>query len=234
MFSPKIKVNGVFVGFSTSSESAFPKKAFDAPQKFCRKATNLRVGYSNEASRTKNQTGEKILKIIFALSFCLLFCPIIFGQSVETDSENSVAEISLARDDGKGNASEGDAAATSVFATTDVPLHCSLRLVSTKAVNVKMNIVAVSGASNLKAGKNVVTASYKTNGKQNGVGFEASPAGDVWVAGKYRVDILLDGRLAKSLDFEMQKSAKEIETEKFRTPIKPKATAKQKRKSRKG
>ncbi len=90
-----------------------------------------------------------------------------------------------------------------------------------------MNFVAVK-AGGLKPETKVVMVSYKTNGKHNVVNFNASPE-TVWAAGAYRVDILIDGKLAKGLEFEIKKSPKEITKEKQPLPkIKPKVKAKQK------
>ena len=139
------------------------------------------------------------MKIILLLLLCFFFGFSVFGQAESDDSEVTVEKISLARDDGNGKIGEE----TTVFFTTDIPIYCSVELSSTKSVAVKMNFVAVE-VNGLKSGKNIVTISYKTNGKQNLVNFNASPA-DVWAAGKYRVDILLDGKLAESQNFEIQK-----------------------------
>ena len=114
--------------------------------------------------------------------------------------------------------------------TTDVPIHCFVQLSSAKSVLVKMNFVAVK-AVGLKSETKVVTVSYKTNGKQNAVTFNASPE-TIWAAGAYRADVLVDGKLAKSLEFEIKKSPKEISKEKQPQP-KTKSQPKAKQKSRK-
>ncbi len=160
------------------------------------------------------------MKIIFTLLLGFLFCLNTFAQSEE--NEIGVGEISLARDDGQGKPGEK---ATN-FTSTEVPIYCLIELKSTKATTVKMNFVAAR-AQGLTANKTIVTVSYKTNGKQNGVTFTASPNENVWAAGKYRVDILLDGKPAKSLEFEIRKSQAEIKTNK-QTPPKPKSKIKQK------
>lgn len=166
------------------------------------------------------------MKIIFLLLLCFFFSFSIRGQSETDNTEVGVEKISLARDDGKGNIGEE----TTIFFTTDIPIYCSVSLSSTISVAVKMNFVVVE-ANGLKSGKTIVTVSYKTNGKQNEVNFNASP-GDVWVAGKYRVDILLDGKLAESLNFEIQNAASKAKTEKTVQP-KPKSPNKNGRKTRK-
>lgn len=169
------------------------------------------------------------MKIIYALIFCALFAPNVFAQTDET--EIGVEEIQLARAVGtNGELSEP----TTIFTTTDVPIYCSIKFgASGKAAAVKMNFVAVS-ASGLKPNSVVVSVNYKTNGKETGVNFEASPGAKVWAAGKYRVDILFDGKASKSLGFEIQKSAGETAKEKPSAP-KPKTPtpAKQRQKPRK-
>jgi len=154
------------------------------------------------------------MKIFLAIFLCLFFGFNVFGQADQSESnkELAVEEISLARDDGHGKA--GDAA--NVFTTTDVPIHCFIGLNSMKAAAVKMNFVAVK-ADGLRPETKIVTVSYKTNGKQDGVNFNASPE-TIWAAGKYRIDIFLDGKLVKSLEFEIKKSTKEIVKDKQPQP----------------
>lgn len=168
------------------------------------------------------------MKIFLAVFLCLFFGFKVFAQAdaSENKEEIGVEEISLARDDGSGKAG----ATTNSFVTTDVPIHCFVRLGSTRTVSVKMNFVAVK-ADSLKPESNVVTVSYKTNGTQNGINFNASPA-TIWAAGIYRIDVLIDGRRAKSLDFEIKKSLKEVVREKQFLP-KSKPPSKSKQKTRK-
>jgi hypothetical protein len=168
------------------------------------------------------------MKVFLTVFLCLFFG---FNVSAQADSSEDnekigVEEISLARDDGSGKPGE----AASVFITTDVPIHCFVQLASAKSVLVKMNLVAVK-AGGLKPETKVVTVNYKTNGKGNVVNFNASPE-TVWAAGAYRIDILLDGKLAKSLEFEIRKSSKEVSKEK-QSPMKIKPLPKTKQKSRK-
>lgn len=172
------------------------------------------------------------MKIFLAIFFCLYVNLNASGQAApgenkrEIKEETGVEEISLARDDGSGK----PGAAIDLFVTTDVPIHCFVRLNSTETVSVKMNFVAVK-ADGLKPESNVVTVNYKTNGTQNGINFNASPA-TIWAAGTYRIDILIDGRRAKSLNFEIKKSLKEIVREK-QSPPKSKTPPKAKQKARK-
>ncbi len=154
------------------------------------------------------------MKIFLTVFLCLFFGFNVFGQADQSENNKEIAveEISLARDDGHGKAGE----AANIFTTTDVPIHCFIGLNSMKAATVKMNFVAVK-ADGLRPETKIVTVSYKTNGNQDGVNFNASPE-TIWAAGKYRIDIFLDGKLAKSLEFEIKKSTKEIVKDKQPQP----------------
>ncbi len=152
------------------------------------------------------------------------------GKPAQTENvpEISVEEISLARGDKYGKIGE----LTTVFAMTDVPIYCFVQLNSTKSVVVKMHFVAVQ-ANGLKPETKVVSVSYTTNGKQNMITFNAAPE-TFWAAGKYRVDILIDGKPAKSLEFIIQETAEEIEnTKNIEQKLQPKPKLKITRKRRK-
>ncbi len=143
------------------------------------------------------------MKIILALTICLLFCFDLSAQTLENDSEIKVEEISLAQDDGNGKAGK----VTDKFYTTDIPIYCIVRLDSAKSANIKMNIVAVK-ADGYKPETNVITVNYTTKENQNGVTFNASPE-KIWAAGTYRVDISINGKIAGSLSFEIETRAAE-------------------------
>lgn len=165
------------------------------------------------------------MKPVLAISLCLFFCFDAFAQTEKT-AEAGVEEITLARSDGNGGVGE----TTDKFIATDIPIYCLITLDSTKSVAVKMNLIAVKAAG-LKPETKVVVVNYKMNGKQNQVNFDASPGG-VWAAGSYRVDIYIDGKLAKSRAFEIEKSPAAIKKEK-KTPVKSLAPRKRLKKSRK-
>lgn len=114
-----------------------------------------------------------------------------------------VEEVYLAKDDGKGQ--PGDVVST--FTPSDIPIHCIVQLESVKVATVKMNLVAVKVAG-VKPETKVVTVSYTTKGNQNQVNFTGKPD-KVWTPGTYRVDVFLDGKLAKSHDFLIEKGAGE-------------------------
>ncbi|HTK38797.1 MAG TPA: hypothetical protein VL325_09925 [Pyrinomonadaceae bacterium] len=111
----------------------------------------------------------------------------------------AVKDVYLAKDDGSGKAGEP----VTSFVTTDVPIHCVVLLDSAKPANVKMNFVAVSVAG-VKAETKVVSTSYTTKDGQDRVNFTGRPA-KLWVTGKYRLDIFLDGKFVKDLSFDIQK-----------------------------
>lgn len=150
------------------------------------------------------------MKLVSIIFLCLFFSLAVFGQTPEqpqpqplqTDNETvEVEEIYLAKDNGEGKAGE---AATN-FTTTDIPIFCVVQLSSMKPATVKMNFIAAKVAG-VKAETKVVSVSFKTNGKQNRVNFSGKPEGD-WIAGTYRVDIFIDGKLAGSRELEIQKAA---------------------------
>ena len=146
------------------------------------------------------------MKLVSIIFLCLFFSLAALGQTPaqvsQTDNETvGVEEIYLAKDNGEGKAGE---AATN-FLTTDIPIFCVVQLNSTKPATVKMNFIAVKVAG-VKAETKVVSVSFKTNGKQNRVNFTGSPEG-FWIAGNYRVDVFIDGKLGGSRELEIQKAA---------------------------
>lgn len=179
------------------------------------------------------------MKFVLLIFLCLFLHlgvsaqpPVPQPQVDDNQSEQKsvgVEQIYLAKDDGEGNA--GDEA--TVFTTKDVPIYCVVQLTSTKPATVKMNFIAVK-VQGVKSETKVVTVSFKTNGKQNRVSFTGSPDGD-WVAGSYRVDIFLDGKLVGSRELEIQKPVGENPVVKAFQPktsvAKPKAATKRMRKN---
>ena len=147
------------------------------------------------------------IKILFLI--CFLCCANLFGQ---TDGEVRVEELYLARDDGQGKAGE----ISQNFFTNDIPIHCIVQLDSIKPVTVKMIFVAVK-VLGVKPETKVITTKYTTNGQQSQVSFTGKPD-KIWVAGNYRIDIFIDEKAAKSLEFEIQKNIKQIEKEKQPSP----------------
>jgi hypothetical protein len=134
------------------------------------------------------------MKKVLILLFISLFCLSVFGQN----TENSVSELYLAKDDGNGKAGESVAS----FITTDVPIFCVVKLDLSEPTEVKMNLIAVK-VKGVKPETTVITTVYKTKTEQNRVNFKGRPE-KIWVAGTYRVDIFLDGKPATSQEFEIQ------------------------------
>ena len=132
--------------------------------------------------------------LIFIAHLAFLAIP-TFAQS-DVPAAPTVEEIYLARDDGEGKAGEQ----AIEFRTNDIPIYCVVLLDAVGKVTVKMNFVAVN-VSGVKAETKVVTASYTTKDGQNRVNFTGRPEGK-WTPGKYRVDLFIDGKAAKNLEFE--------------------------------
>ncbi len=168
------------------------------------------------------------MKLVLAV-FLYLFTGLnAFSQSEENTKNFAVGveEIVLARGDGSGKAGE----TTDKFAATDSPIFCFIELDSDKSATVKMILVAVK-AVGLKPESKIVTVSYTTQANQNQVNFTASPNG-VWAAGDYRADIYIDGKLAKSRAFIIEKSRKEIDKQTTPAPksLAPRKSVKKARK----
>src|SRR4051812_25168643 len=125
------------------------------------------------------------------VAMCLFMTHVLFSQTPSAPAAPTIEEVYLAKDNGSGKAGEQ----AEEFRTTDVPIYCVVLLDSPAKVTVKMNFVAVNVAG-VKPETKVVTASYATTEKQNKVNFVGTPDG-VWVPGRYRVDLFLDGKAAK-------------------------------------
>lgn len=121
-----------------------------------------------------------------------------FGQAAPPSVVGGVEEVYLAKDDGSGKAGEQ----VTEFRTNDIPIYCVVLLEADASAVVKMNFVAVNVAG-VKPETKVVTASYTTKDGQNRVNFTGRPDGN-WTPGKYRVDLFLDGKKAKGVEFEIK------------------------------
>lgn len=137
--------------------------------------------------------------------FLILFLVLWTASAAQTASVQGGAAVSavledvyLARDDGEGNA--GDV--TSVFRTTDIPIHCIVVLKTPDPASVRMNFVAVKVAG-VKPDSRVVSASYATQQGQDRVFFTGRPHGK-WVVGEYRIDVFVNDKLEKSVPFEVK------------------------------
>lgn len=141
-----------------------------------------------------------ILRIFLLSAFLLAGNLAAMAQTGDGIEPDPISDIYLAKDDGNGQAGE---AATEFF-TTDVPLYCVVMLESNEPAEVKMVLVAVS-VPGVKPETPVVSTAYKTREGENRVNFTGRPVGK-WVAGKYRADIYLQGKLVVKLDFDIEKS----------------------------
>lgn len=143
---------------------------------------------------------QVVLKILLLSAVLLAANVAALAQTGDAIEPDPISDIYLAKDDGTGNAGE----AATEFLTTDVPIYCVVMLESTEPAEVKMVLVAVS-VPGVKPETTVVATAYKTREGENRVNFTGRPAGK-WVAGKYRADIYLQGKLVIKLDFDIEKS----------------------------
>lgn len=130
-----------------------------------------------------------------------LFCVGVFGQPprpVDSEPSSAVEDVYLARDDGEGKAGE----VTAVFSPTDIPIHCIVVLTKSDPAAVRMNFVAVK-VNGVKPDSRVVSTSFATRQGQDRVFFTGKPHGR-WTAGSYRIDVFVNDKLEKSLDFEIK------------------------------
>jgi len=156
-----------------------------------------------------------MLKIGAVAVFCLAMVWISPAQTPATATSSAIEEVYLARDDGSGKA--GDQA--DEFRTTDIPIHCVVLLDSPAKVTVKMNFVAVKVAG-VKPETKVVSASYTTSEKQNRVNFTGTPDG-AWTPGRYRVDLFIDGKAVKSIEFDIKSSTSNVAAASYLKPPDP-------------
>lgn len=151
----------------------------------------------------------------------LLLLGVVAASAQQTASRlddggmSAVEDLYLARDDGEGKAGE----VTTVFAPSDIPIHCIVVLANAEPASVKMNFVAVK-VSGVKPESRVVSAAYSTTQGQDRVFFTGKPDGK-WVAGSYRIDIYVNNKLEKSLAFDVKGSAAPAAASSF-GPTRPK------------
>lgn len=136
--------------------------------------------------------------------------------------DQPVEDVYLARDDGEGKA--GDV--TEVFSPGDIPIHCIVKLTGSDPAAVKMNLVAVKVAG-VRPESSVVSAAYTTRKGQNQVFFTGRPDGK-WTAGTYRIDIFIEGKKEKSVEFSVKGTTPQTGANSF-VESKPKPKAKQRR-----
>lgn len=158
------------------------------------------------------------MKFALAFAIFIIMSAAVFAQAPAEPIQDAIVEdVYLARDDGSGKAGE----VVETFNTRDIPIYCIVTLAKFSPINVKMNLVAVK-VNGVKPETKVVTTGYTTKQGENRVNFRGKPDG-VWVAGTYRIDVLVEGKREKSLTFEVKSNSAPAGAMKF-APAKPKAT----------
>jgi hypothetical protein len=155
-------------------------------------SNNKQIGYQARRWRTG------ILKTLLLITLLVAaFFAALSAQTAAPARTPGIEEAYLAKDNGKGSA--GDMSVT--FRPTDIPIYCVVLLDTLDATTVKMNFVAVN-VPGVKPETKVVTASYTTKQGSNRVNFTGRPDSR-WTPGAYRVDLFVNGDMAKSLDFDI-------------------------------
>ena len=150
-------------------------------------------------------------RIYLTAPLCLAIAGFAAGQQAAPTP--AVEDLYLAKDDGHGKA--GDE--VKEFVDTDVPIWCIVLLGSTSKTTVKMNFIAVK-VSGVRPDTKVVSATYTTKEGQNRVNFTGRPDGR-WTPGRYRVDIFLDDKPARQVEFDIKTTSPDTAGGKgFRSP----------------
>ena len=170
---------------------------------------------------TKAAVTPAVKAILMAAILSLCFVAAV-AQTDQPPAQPTIEEVYLAKDAGNGKAGEQ----VTEFAVGDIPIHCVVLLDTSTKVTVKMNFVAVAVAG-VKPDTKVVTASYTTSERQNRVNFIGRPDGK-WTPGRYRVDIFLEGKPQKQIEFSITGTPANIPTASKFVPAanKPKAKPK--------
>ncbi len=153
------------------------------------------------------------MRAFLLVTFLLFACHAGLAQTVRPTAAGGIEEVYLAKDDGSGKAGEQ----ATEFRTTDVPIYCVVLLESNVQAVVKMNFVAVN-VDGVKPQTKVVTSSYTTKSGQNRVNFTGHPEGK-WTPGKYRVDLFLDGRKARDVEFDIKNASGKSPAAKYSPPV---------------
>lgn len=157
------------------------------------------------------------MRFVHILATIALFSLAAFAQAPQPliGPASKVEDVHLAKDDGRGKAGE----VTDIFAPSDIPIHCVVALTDSEPKAVKMLLVAVK-VPGVRPESKVVTAAYATREKQNRVYFTGRPEGK-WTAGSYRIDIFVEGKLERSVAFEVKGAGIPAAASKFTPPAKP-------------
>lgn len=175
-----------------------------------------------------NQKGLVCLKPIVKqptfpknIVFCALFVLVIgfTGANAQQPAVDTdiIYEVYLAKANADGEA--GDV--VEEFWVNDVPIFCVVELTEGDPVTVTLSFVAANVPGVRKDSK-VVTSVYTTKQGETRVNFSGRPL-KTWVAGRYRADILINGTLRKSVEFDIKKPVSVPAASKFSpTPTPPK------------
>ena len=136
-------------------------------------------------------------RVAFLTLFLIAMLAIAANAQVTATVGQSVAGIYLAKDDGKGNPGE----TVGQFEVDDIPIYCVVQLEKPGRATVKMVFVAAN-VPGVKVEWPVVTTMYTLKDGEDRVTFFGAPE-KKWNVGKYRVDIYLDGKIAKDLSFDI-------------------------------
>ncbi|HMT08770.1 MAG TPA: hypothetical protein PKA82_12255 [Pyrinomonadaceae bacterium] len=141
------------------------------------------------------------MKAIIRSATAALFAAILFAATASEaraqPEGGQVTEIYLAKDDGNG--AEGERAEN--FELKDIPIYCIVKLNAPGGTNVKMILLAAT-VPGIKSGSKIVTTNYTLKAREDQVTFYGQPS-DKWLAGKYRVELFLDNKLEKTIDFNI-------------------------------
>ncbi len=134
-----------------------------------------------------------------AMLFILLASGSIYSQApaAAVVADGKITELYLAKDDGKG--AEGERAEN--FELADIPIYCIVKLNAPGGTNVKMILLAAT-VPGIKSGSKVVTTAYTLKDRETQVTFYGQPT-DKWLAGKYKVELYVDNKLERTVDFNI-------------------------------
>lgn len=132
----------------------------------------------------------------------LLFsaCSAALAQTAATSAApdgGKIVELYLAKSDGNG--AEGDRAEN--FDLADIPIYCIVKLNAPGGTAVRMVLLAAT-VPGIKANSKIVTTNYVLKDREDQVTFYGQP-NDKWLAGRYKVEVYLDNKLEKTLDFNI-------------------------------
>ncbi|MFV0389826.1 MAG: hypothetical protein ACK5NT_13860 [Pyrinomonadaceae bacterium] len=136
----------------------------------------------------------------YALFFLIFtfFTTLTYSQPVrfiEFKKAVNVTNVTLARKDKDGVIEEN----VNEFSPTDIPILCFVDLSGEGPVRVTLEFIAVNVKS-IKPNFKILKTSYQTKKDETLVTFTGKPE-KLWFAGKYRVDILLNGKVVESRPF---------------------------------